>query len=295
MSTASSWVSPLSTVIETEGDQQKLWVHEARDLARGFCGALFLALPLLYTLEMWERARVVPSWDLVLTVVLIAYFGNVGFVLFNGFKPEPARKSAWFDALSAMGIGLLAAVITLYLIGRYTLHTPPEIMVKLLLLEMVPCSFGASLAINQLGARKSGGGDRKIASGLSTDARKLLGTALGATMFAFNVAPTVEPQLVTYGASWWHTLALLLFSLAVSFVMVFFAGFVERDDGEGGVLRSRWTETIVSYLLSLAVAGLLLWMFGYLSAATPPGVAVPWIVTMGYVTTLAGSAGRLVL
>lgn len=283
-------VSPLDTRIEIEGEVTELWRVEGRDLARGFCGALFLALPLLYTLEMWERSRVIPSWDLAIIVVL-TYFANVGYNKFSGFKPQERRKSPWLDACVAMGLGLVASWVTVVLIGRHTFATPSEIGVKLLLLEMVPASFGASLAINQLGARKEGG---KKSVGMSPDLRKVVGSLLGAAMFAFNVAPTIEPQVITFTASWWHTLGLVLFSLFVSYVMVFLACFVQRDD-EGGVLRARSTETAVAYLISLAVSASLLWMFGYLDTGTPLPVAVPWVVTLGYATTLGGSAGRLIL
>lgn len=294
-SEARRWYSPLDTEIEGEGERcEKLWVCEARDIARGFCGALFLALPLLYTVEMWERVRVMPAWDLAL-VVLGTYLVNVGFAVFNGFKADLARRAAWLDALTAMGIGLVASAITLLLIGRYSFNTPPNIMVNLLLLEMVPASFGASLAINQLGARTKKKSGPSLQDHYSSDFKKILATFLGATMFAFNIAPTVEPKRITYGLTWWHTLALVAFSLVVSYLMVFFARFVNRDSGEGGILGPRWSETVIAYVVSLAVSALLLWMFGYLTSNTPPTVAVAWIVTMGYTTTLGGAAGRLVL
>lgn len=291
-----TWYSPWSKVVEFGGEKQKLWQVEARDLARGFCGALFLALPLLYTLEMWERARAMPSWDLVIVVVL-TYFGNVGFALFGNYKAEPERQNIWLDAATAMGIGLVASAITLFLVGRYGLNTPPEIMIKVLLLETVPSSFGASLAINQLGKRDTGEScddDDKIIDHFGPDFRKILGTILGATIFAFNVAPTIEPKVITYHSTWWHTLAILAFSLVVSWLMVFFASFCEPDS-ESGVLRHKGLETVVSYLTSLAIGAGLLWMFGYLNFNTPPQVAIPWVITLGYATTLGGSAGRLIL
>ncbi len=289
MSTPVFAVSPPDLMVGDEEDQQKLWVVEARDLARGFCGALFLALPLLYTLEMWERARLIPTWDLAL-IMILAYFGNVGFALFNGFKNKLGRKAAWFDALTAMGIGVVASALTLTLINRLNAGIPAETMVKLVLLETVPTSFGASLAINQLG----GNGRRKIEQLYSADFKKIVATSLGALMFSFNIAPTVETQIIGNSLTWWHTLAIVAFSVAVSALMVFFAGFVQRGD-DSGVLRTEWVETFFSYLVSLLVSALLLWMFGFIDFDTPLQVAVPWVVTMGYATTLAGAAGRLII
>lgn len=288
-------ISPLDTVVESEQESSPLWLIELRDIARGFCGALLLALPLLYTLEMWERARIIPNWDLAVLMVL-TYLGNVGFALFNGFKPELRRKAAWFDALTAMGIGLVASVITLLIISRYTFGSSSQFVIKLLLLETVPTSFGASLAINQLGSRGQGGSKQpSLEDKFSGDFKKLLGTVLGALMFAFNIGPTIEPRIITLQSTWWHILAVMLFSIFVSFVMVYFAGFIEKDDNSGGVLDADWVATIVSYLVSLGVSALLLWIFGYWNFNTPFVVGLPWIIVMGYATTLGGAAGRLVI
>lgn len=286
-------VSPFNLMVESEEDRRPLWQIELRDLARGFAGALFLALPLLFTLEMWQRARVIPAWDMALIVVL-AYFGNVGFALFNGFKAKLARQAAWFDALTAMGIGLVASAVTLLLINQLSWGMPVETSVKLLLLEMVPASFGASLAINQLGSRKQDKAS-EFEDTFNPDFKKVAGTLLGATMFSFNIAPTIETQIIGNGLTWWHTIGIVVFSLAVSALLVFYAGFVERDSDQGGVLASKWVETAFAYLVSLAVSALLLWMFGYIDVGTPPQLVIPWVITMGYATTVAGAAGRIIL
>lgn len=281
--------SPLDATVHIDDQEVKLWIAEVRDLARGFCGALFLALPLLFTLEMWDRARVIPNWDLAL-ILVAAYLGNVGFSVFNGFKEAVARRAAWFDGLTSMGIGVVASAITLALINQISWDLPIEIIVKLILLETVPTSFGASLAINQLGGGRT---KNKAEDAFSADFKKVLATILGALMFSFNIAPTVEPQIIGNGLAWGHTLGIVLFSLAVSSLMVYFAGFIERD-GEG-VLSKNWIETLFAYIVSLVVSALLLWMFGYIDLGTPLQTAVPWIVTMGYATTLAGAAGRLII
>lgn len=286
--------SPLNANIKVGDEHKKLWQIELRDIARGFCAALFFALPLLYTLEMWARARAMPAWEMAI-IILGTYLANVGFGLFNGFKPELTRKSAWLDALTAMGIGLFASAITLALVGQYHAGVPTEIAVKLLLLEMVPTSFGASLAINQLGSRSQGGGQRQMEDFYSKDFQKIMGTTLGALLFAFNIAPTIEPKVITYSTGWWHSLGIMVFSLFVSVLMVFFTNFIERDSKDNGLLSSRWVETAVAYLVSLLVSVILLWMFGYLSLDVPFAVMVRWTVTLGYATTLGGAAGRLLL
>jgi putative integral membrane protein (TIGR02587 family) len=288
--------SPLRTMVHSEGDECELWVKELRDLARGFCGALFVALPLLYTMEMWEIARAMPSWTLLLGLV-IAYVANVGYIWFEGYKPEKEDHSAWWDALVSLALGALGSAITLAAISQLDPSSQPMgVIAKIILIETVPTSFGASLAINQLGGRQVRGQkpEGQPADSWPQDVRKIVATVLGGLFFAFNIAPTVEPRLITLTMDWGHTLALLLFSLFVSYLMVAFADFVERGSHKG-VLGPVWLETLVAYLLSLTVSAGLLWAFGYISGSTPFPLIVASIVTLGYVTTLGGSAGRLIL
>lgn len=286
--------SSFDTMIDSEETRQPLWLKELRDLARGLCGALVVALPLLYTQEMWDRVRFLPAW-MLLFALLLTYVANVGYILFEGYKAEPERHRVWLDALTTLGIGALSSAITLALINRYDASMPFSLTAKLILFESIPTSFGASLAINQLGVRtRRTARPRQPADDFSPDHRKLAATLLGALLFSYNIAPTAEPFLISISLSGWHLLALVLFSIFVSYLMVFFADFVEKEQKEG-FLGPVWAETIVSYLASLLISALLLWIFGYLDPDTPSRLALAHIITLGYATTLGGSAGRLIL
>jgi putative integral membrane protein (TIGR02587 family) len=288
--------SPLRTVVESEDEVQLLWVKELRDLARGFCGALFVSLPLLYTQEMWDYGRLVSN-SLLILFVLVAYFANVGYIRFEGFKPEPQGRSAWLDAFTVMGIGALASFITLFILGRFDIATPFVVVAKLVLVETIPTSFGASLALHQLGSREVHDYEsQQPADRYPRDLRKILATTLGAFLFSFNIAPTLEPVLISYTISWLHSFGIILFSLFVSFLMVFFADFAEREEkSQPGILGPEWLETVVAYLISLAISALLLWLFGSIHGDMSLAAIVTMIVTLGYVTTLGGAAGRMIL
>ncbi|HEX8682707.1 MAG TPA: DUF2391 family protein [Ardenticatenaceae bacterium] len=285
--------SPLGTIVVAEGEEVPLWLKELRDLARGFCGALFVALPLLYTEEMWNIARFIPTWVLLIALTL-AYLANVGYTMFEGFKPEKERHAAWSSAVISLGLGALGSLITLLVIGQLRPSMPPGLLTRLILLETIPTSFGASLAINQLGARKVRGQGDQPADDFPRDVRKVLATALGAVLFSFNIAPTFETRFITITITWWHTLGLIGFSLFISYLMVSFADFIERDKHEG-ILGPVWMETLVAYLFALVISAMLLFIFGYLTTDTPLSLMIKWVVTLGYVTTLGGSAGRLIL
>lgn len=288
-------VSPLQMQVTIEGDTKPLWQHEGRELVRAFSSALFVALPLLYTLEMWERARNVPQWDLAL-ILLLAYAVNVGYCSFSNYKSGCPRVNIWWDPVIAMGLGFLASVITLFITARITLDTSINVSLSLYALMIVPTSIGASIAINQLGSRNSGE-DKCVADSLPRDAHKLIATVLGGILFGFNVAPTIEPKVMLAETGWWHALAIMIFSLMISYLIEYTAKFNsgEGDGGSGNILSDKWLSTLVTYLIALVTSALLLWMFGYINLSVPPQMWVIWVIILGYATTIGGAAGRLIL
>lgn len=280
-------------MIRDEDGRSPLWVEELRDLSRGLCGALFVALPLHYTEEMWLHARRMPWWLLVVTIV-VGYFANVGYQAFEGYKSHDQSQDIWLDALTAMGIGIVAAGATMLIAGRFTSGMPLELAFRLILIQTVITSFGASLAINQLGARPADREKTVPGNQLRSDVRRFLATLLGALLFAFNIAPTIEPSLISASIGPWHLLAIVAFSLFISALMIYFADFVERAPPRG-IMDNIGIETVFAYVLSLLVSGLLLAYFGYLDAAVSSADIVSRVVVLGYATTLGGAAGRLII
>lgn len=288
-------VSSFDRRVEIEGQTDYLWKHEVRELLRGFAGALFVALPLLYTLEMWERSRNIEEPQLLL-ILLIAFVLNMGYNSYSGFKAGGTRTNLVWDSVLSLALGAMASFITLCITARIELDTPPAVMVSLIALMIVPTSFGASLAINQLGARDGEENKNSIAyKRLGEDGEKLLATFLGSVLFAFNIGPTIEPKLMLAKVGSWHALAILGFSVLISYGIEFTARFNNMDDNRTGVLAGRWLCTLVCYLVSLGVSAGLLWAFGYIGPSTPPEMWLPWVIIVGYATTLGGTAGRLVL
>ena len=277
--------------VDNEGESVPLYKIEIRDLSRGFCGALFLALPLHYTMEMWDRARVIPAWMLAV-IIVAAYFLNVGYCFYSNFKGKPARQNPWWDALESMGVGFAASAITLLLVDQLTKQMSFDIVLCCIALEMVPTSFGASLAKSQLSV---GNDDDDLTDGWSQDKKKIIASLLGGVMFAFNIGATQEPILIATSINHWQLIGIVLFSLFASYLMVFMTGFEADDKQENSILGPDWAETSIAYAVSLLVSAALLWMFGYLTPETPHTLAIPWIVVLGYATTLGGSAGRLVI
>lgn len=283
--------SPLTLPIESDGEIVPLYTVEIRDLSRGFCGALFLALPLHYTMEMWDRARMIPAW-MMAVIIVVAYFLNVGYCYYSNFKGKPARQDPWWDALESMGVGFIASAITLLLIDQLSPQMSFDIVLCTIAIEMIPTSFGASLAKSQLAAAND---KDDLTDPWSQDKTKIIASLLGGTMFAFNIGATQEPILITTSINHYQLIGIVVFSLFVSYLMVFMTGFEVKEKKEDTIMAPNWAETSITYVVSLLVSAALLWMFGYLTPATPHQLAIPWIIVLGYATTLGGSAGRLVI
>ena len=273
-----------------------LAVHEARELLRGFAGALFVALPLLYTMEMWERARNIEP-GVLLAILGGAFLLIMGYNSYSGFKTGRARVHLRWDSVTSLGLGLLASLITLLITARITLDTPLIVTMSLLALMAVPTGFGAALAINQLGKRGTAidGTDSVAVKNLNEDMEKVTATTLGGTLFAFNIVPTIEPKVMLAEIGPKEGLAILAFSLLISYGIEHTARFQAQTDQATGVLAEPWLSTLFCYLVSLLVAAILLWAFGYLNFGTPPHMALLWVIIVGYATTLGGTAGRLIL
>ena len=274
------------------GVEWEAHVVERRDLARGMSGALFVSLPLLFTMEMWQIARTIPD-SVLLLFLLTSYVFNRYFIGFAGFrKIEAFRHSPWWDAVVVMGIGFVASAVTLYVAGIITPDLTFSVTIKTIALETIPTSMGAAVAINQMGAAEDSNQDR---TGLSKDGVVVVGTLLGGFLFAFNVAPTIEPKVIVLQQDWLWTFMTFLLSLGVSYMIVTVACFDDRDFADRKYITSAWLETLLSYLLAFIISLLLLWVFGYSTPLDPIEVWLPLTIVLAYATTLGGAAGKIVL
>lgn len=287
-------ITPLGKPLgEPDGGRTAAWRLELRDLSRALAGALFISLPLLFTMEMWEIARAMPA-GVLLGFLAASLVLNRLFLLFAGFRHRNwVAGSDWWDVLVAAGAGALASAMTLAVFGVIGPGTDPALALRMVALETVPTSMGAVVAINQLGPGDSGKRSRTLRR--STDLTVVLGALLGGFLFAFNVAPTVEPRLVAVQQGWPLAAATLLLSLAVTHVTVHLTEFEERDLTGRHVITTPWLETAVAYAIAFVVSAALLFVFGYAGPLDPPGVWLGQAIALAYATALGGAVGRLVL
>lgn len=269
--------------------------HDRDSVLRATAGALFGALPLLFTVEMWSTGRTIDEPALLLLLAI-----TVGIVvlclLFGGFRRGQGGTLS-VDLPLCFGIGTLVAAVTLLVVGQL----PPgpvsaPMAARMIAIEAIPCTIGAALAITQLRPReRHDQADPRIAA-LPQDLQKVFATIVGGVFFAFNIAPTDEPWLMTIEAEPIHFPMIAIFSLLASYMIVFIADFADRPPHyREGALGNPLAETFVSYLLSLAISYGFLVAFHDVMLTSSFRHQLEAVIMMGYVTTIGGSAGRVLV
>lgn len=269
--------------------------QDRNSLLRAVAGALFGALPLLFTMEMWWYGRAASERALIGWLVVTA--GIVALcLLFGGFR-HGQGEILQLDLPITLGVAVTVAAVTLLVVGQiHPGRTPLDVAVRMIAAEAVPCAIGAALALTLFRPRqRSTEVDRRI-DRLPQDEQKILATIVGGAFFAFNIAPTEEVWKMTMEAEPLNFPLIVIFSLLASYMIVFLADFAEQPPRyREGALGTPLAETLASYLISLVVSFAFLVAFGHVSAETPLYFQLAGAVMMGYVTTIGGSAGRVLV
>jgi putative integral membrane protein (TIGR02587 family) len=265
-------------------------------LARAFGGAALFSLPLLMTMEMWSLGFYLDRVKLLLFMVLMIPV-VVALDYFSGFEETASWREDLMDGMIAYGVGLVASLVILLLLGIVSLEQPLREVVGKVAIQSVPASFGAVLANSQLAGGGDGGDgpDQRRKEDAGYAGRLFIMTA-GAVFLAFNVAPTEEMILISFVMSSWHALALM----AASLLMMH--GFVYASEFRGSPRVARGTpgwslflrNTVVGYAIALAVSAYVLWTFGRLEHGVPSTYVMMTLV-LGFPSALGAAAARLTI
>lgn len=254
-------------------------------------GAAIIGLPLVYTMEMWQLATSFSTRH-VFFLVLAALAVNVGYNLASGFRKGGGLRDSLFDALESYALGALLALGLLFLLNIVDTATPLLDIVAKTAVEAVPLSIGVSIANTQFTGASNGG--QKESPSVVHEA----GLALaGSIVFAFNVAPTEEIIVLALRATFWHLLAILVVSLALSYGLIFVAelGDLETRRSSDGLLQKPAGETLLAYAIALGVAAAMVSAFHGLTFVQSPLTAVAATVVLALPAAVGGAAGRLLV
>lgn len=271
-------------------DDRRFWTS----LARAFGGAIVFALPLLMTAEMWEIGATIPPHRL-LALLAGSFPLLVGLSYIAGFEDTFDILDDTLDATVALGIGLAASALLLWLFGAFRTGLRPAEAVGMIALQAVPGAIGALLSRSLLHASRDDDREARRRQEASYPA-ELFTMVIGALFLALNIAPTEEIQVIALHLDEWHLLLLMAVSLAAmhGFVYSFeFRGQAGAPEGSSlPAIGLRFTAP--GYVLALLVSLLVLWVFGRTEGLSfEPLLAI--VVVLGLPAALGAAAARLVL
>jgi putative integral membrane protein (TIGR02587 family) len=266
----------------------------ARDHLRAAVAGLFVGLPLLWTLEMWEHAATQPPLKLLLLFALA--FGIVlGFNAVSGFRRERTWVELLADAVQGMGLSIVVAAAMLYVLGRLEPELGLPTLVGRIGLLSIPVAFGTALAATVLSEPDEGGRREPVGP-----IGRLLVAAGGALYFALNVAPTDEVRVLGSEADVPLLLLAIFASLVISLAVVFVmdqpggrGGWRSGSRG-GGPLDEPVGETVAAYAIALLVSMVLITSFG-LSDGLGLRALAGHVVMLGTMASFGSAAGRLLV
>jgi putative integral membrane protein (TIGR02587 family) len=286
------------------------WASEINDIIRGACGGFLFGIPLLYTMEVWWVGSLAKPRLMMLAIALM--FTVV--LLINQTEGFRKRRSSWrtydavIDTVEAMAIGLACSTFVLLLLREITFETSLKESLGKIIFESVPFTFGVALANQLLGDSNSNATEPQTnpninkktkhkQNGLYATLADLGATLIGATVIAFNIAPTDEVTMLAAAVSPLWLLAMIATSLLISYGIVFEAGFSnqQKRKQQKGIFQRPSSETIVSYLVSLLAGACMLWFFQKLTFSDPWTMWLAQTLVLGLPATIGGAAGRLAI
>lgn len=264
----------------------------AANFGRGFAGAFIFGLPLLMTMEMW--------WiGFTLEPIMLLQFAFVDLVLLvvlsriSGYDSSQGIVEDALDALAAFGMGAIASATTLFLLAEIGSGTDPAVAAGKIIIQAIPASFGAMIADKLFGEveDKPGGHARRRQSYPG----QLFLMIAGALFLSFTMSPTEEIGMISYRMSPWHALALMLATVALMHVLVYAAGFPDRQELlTGSQLSVLMRFTVVAYAIAAVTSGYILWTFGRLDGLSWPVIA-QMIVVLAFPAGVGSAIARLVV
>lgn len=281
------------------------WHEELDSLQRGVTGGFLVGIPLIFTMETWWIGESV-SMPRALLFLVTAYVINLGFVAFAGFHRREAGSHRPFgDALEATAVAIVATTVTLALLHQLRPGQPLDVIVGRIAVDTLPVSLGVSIANHILAPRETrlgaedgtddGGDGGETTARLNPIVRDVGAAFAGALFLSLNIAPTEEVPMLATEVPTLLLVAVIIFSLLVSYAIVFAAGFGGQESrlATPGLFQRPLTETVLAYMVSLVTCVVILWLFGQIDRRTDPYMAYAQLVLLGLPASIGAAAGRL--
>lgn len=267
-----------------------------KEYGRGIAGGLIFSLPLLYTMEVWWRGFTASPVD-HLALVMTTYFVLLGYNFFAGIKKDATWKGVCWDSVEEMGLAFILSFLFLLLIGKIDFQMPVYQIMGKVIVESMIVAIGISVGTAQLGQKSKEGNGKEQEKKYDGPAFELLDIFVlaicGAILVASPVAPTMEILKIAVEAEFIHILCMILVSVLLSYIIMFFIDFIKTGNEERGEYRMI-SQVIICYSAALLTSFFLLWYFGRLEERSL-SICISQIVVLAVPASLGASAARLLI
>lgn len=258
------------------------------DAMRGFAGAFVVGVPLVYTQEVWFHGGSLGPM-VILALLAGSFLLNLGLSTAVGFHPGRTHRPVE-DAIVGFGLSFLLAAFLLVLLARIDTSMAWGTALGIIALSAVPLSLGFALG-NSLAPAEGGRLEDNGGGGLGD----LLAAAGGAVVLVLNIAPTEEVLLLSAELGPSRLIGLVLMSLLLSYLMVFYAEFGGKHQRQQAdhPIHTPLLETLFAYLVALLISAGLLAAFGEITGIDGPSLAKS--VVLAFPASLGAALGRLLV
>lgn len=269
-----------------------------QEYGRGIAGGLLFSLPILFTQEVWQYGFLFDPVRMII-YVSVTFVLLMGYNRYVGIRHESHLLEVVIDSIEEMGLGLVLAFVVLLLLGRVDISTSISETIGRVAVEGMTVAIGISVGTAQLGSSaedQDKGSPGAEESDVKLHEQLLLGF-IGAMLIGGNVAPTDEVTIIAMHATTWQLIGIAVFSMALSAVVTFYSDFIRATKVSGFDERTWYgviLRTFSFYVISLLAATLSLWAFARFEGMPLP-VMIAQVIVLGLVSSLGGSAGRLLL
>jgi putative integral membrane protein (TIGR02587 family) len=248
-------------------------------------------------MEMWWIGEYT-STTYLLIFLGVALIANLGLTYAAGFKRESTFRTTIDETIDVVAVGITGATVMLLVLNQIGPGEPLESALGKIVVQAVPLSIGASVANQVFGTRTGSKSRQGEQNGQTLTPWQALfsdvgATAIGGVFVGASIAPTEEIPMIAAALEYWHLLAVVAFSLLISYGIVFASGF--DVPGQEGLFQHPFTETMLAYVVALIVSFFALYLFGQITFDDPLLSIVEQVIVLGVPTTVGGAAGRLVV
>ena len=273
------------------------WSNELKDIIQGASGGFLFVIPMLYTKNIWWIGSHTKPAEMLLAIVT-TFIAVLLLTRTEGFRKT--KDIRWLDAaidtVESIALGIVCATFVLFLLREITPETPLQETLGKITFEGLPFALGVALANGFLsGGDHYQSSDSEQEPTINATLADIGATLIGSTIIAFNIAPTEEVPMLAAAISPPWQLAIIAASLLISYGIVFVAGFTyqTKRQQQQGIFQRPLSETIMSYLVSLAASAFMLFFFHKLSFNEPWSILLSYTLVLGLPATIGGAAGRL--